>query len=319
MQRLAGWSAAVVAASLVAGCHHQATDRLSVRDVSSSAASEVPWVDKPAPTITPSPAPSPTAEYDVCTAQQLTATVPSIGAAGGSYYAETKVSDSSDRSCTLTGAPTRVDGVRADGTSITLADHPSGDSMLGPGPVNLQPGDHGYMTLSGADFCDAEQQGQHDYVTSLRITMNDGGVVPADLPERWDIVCGVDATGFGAHVPEPEETSPLDVLHATLDLPDTLPAGQTLDYSVTLTNTSDHGVALAPCPSYAETIVPTQPFHLPESKRYFLNCDAMPSIGAGDSVRFAMRVDLPDQTGVAKFLWQLQATDVAAGAAPEIR
>jgi Protein of unknown function (DUF4232) len=309
---------AVIAVAVVCGvtaCHHSDTARLVTRNVA-TAPGVVPWSDSPAPHVTPSPAPTPTAAYDDCTASQLSkASVDGSGPAAGTFYEDLRVTNTSDRPCTLTGGPAKVVGVRADGSQTTLDDAigPNDIALKGPGPVNMRPGEHAWLTLATADGCDAVIAGRHDRVASLVVVLRDGGKVDVNLPDPLDIVCGVSASEFGAAAPpSPDETSPLDVLRAELHVPDTVPPGEPLDFTVTLTNTSDHDVTLSPCPSYAEAVFPIQTAHEPSIERYCLNCDALKQIAAGSSVTLAMQIDVPDGAGLAKFWWMVQGTTLGA-------
>jgi hypothetical protein len=82
---------------------------------------------------------------------------------------------------------------------------------------------------------------------------------------------------------------------------------------VTLANPTGRAVALSPCPSYEEFIGLPGAQVSASASYYYLNCQAAPVIPADGSVTFAMRIQVPDGTGLAKFLWQLQATTVARG------
>ena len=69
-------------------------------------------------------------------------------------------------------------------------------------------------------------------------------------------------------------------------------AGSWLSYTVTLTNSSRHVFRFGrTCPAYTEGIGADQ------DQAFILNCHAVGSIGAGQSVRFAMRVRVPQHVG----------------------
>lgn len=312
---------ALIAAAIVCGataCQHSDTARLVTRDAAPTSG-VVPWSDSPAPQITPSPDPTPTAAYDECTATQLSkAAVDGAGPAAGTFYEQLRLTNTSDRPCTLTGGPAEVLGVRADGSQTTLDDTigPQDIALRGPGPVNMRPGEDASLTLATADGCDAVISGRHDRVASVVVVLRDGGRIDIDLPDPLDVVCGVIASEFGApDPPSPEEMSPLDVLRVQLHVPDTVPPGRPFDFTVTLTNPSDHDVTLSPCPSYAEGVFPTQTSHEPSVERYYLNCDALTRVAAGAGVTLAMRVDVPDGAGLAKFWWMVQGSTLGAGTA----
>jgi hypothetical protein len=65
-------------------------------------------------------------------------------------YQEVRLTNRSDRPCTLTGGPAAVTGARPAGGTTTLARAAVGDgfNLVGPGPANLRPGQAGWVTLS---------------------------------------------------------------------------------------------------------------------------------------------------------------------------
>ncbi len=280
----------------------------------------VPWVDRPALKYTPSPRPTPTAQFRDCTAADLAAKFGSGGAAAGTFYQRIALTDRSAEPCSLDGAPARVDGIRADGSQRTLAS--ASGSMgtapgLGPGAANLSPGDQAFVTVATSDACSAGQAGQTDRYASLVLVLDDRSEIDARPPSPINAVCGLDYFDFGIEQPaEPDQTSPLDALQASTDLPSELPAGKTVAYTVTLTNTSDRLVSLDPCPSYQQ-FIGLAPSVLEFSYDY-LNCDTVQHIKPGQSVRYEMRLDVPEKPQRAKFSWTLQATQVGVGGTPII-
>ncbi len=97
--------------------------------------------------------------------------------------------------------------------------------------------------------------------------------------------------------------------------------GSTLDYTVTLTNGSDHTIALDPCPTYQQALyVVTAPaVPRPEPEFFALNCDTVHAIAPGQSVRYAMRIQIPKvpaTTSPTKFVWLMpDGMGVGAGRA----
>jgi hypothetical protein len=85
--------------------------------------------------------------------------------------------------------------------------------------------------------------------------------------------------------------SPLAHLQIHVDAPAEVRAGETLRYTVTLTNPTPRDIPLSECPNYREMIL----FSPREAKGLFqLNCASLHgSIGAGTSVRFAMVLSVP--------------------------
>jgi len=149
-----------------------------------------------------------------------------------------------------------------------------------------------------------------------------GGRVRVAFPAALNLICGLEASRFGAPPPpSPASRSPLNVLTATAAVPATLIAGAMASYLVTLRNHSAAAVRLAPCPSYTEYLgVSSGPGNSGYVVRhYYLNCAAVRRIPARGSVTFAMRMPVPAPTGQAKFDWQLQGADVATALIVTIR
>ncbi len=238
-----GLAVLACAALLAAGCASAARPGL--------AAGAVPWVNRPAPSFTSSPQPSPAAAYPACRAWQLTGRPGRGGPAAGTMYQEVRLTNHSGLPCTLSGGPSAVTGVRADGSLVTLTSvaHGDGWNLVGPGPANLRPGRSGWVTLAYADGCPALISGGRAGYRTLLIALG-GGQVRVDFTAALNLICGLLVSDFGAPAaPPPGSASPLNVLVAIVRLPATLTAGTTASYSVTLHNTSGNRVAMSPCPS----------------------------------------------------------------------
>jgi len=286
-------------------------------------AGAVPWVNRPAPAYVPAPQPRPTAAYAPCRARQLAGRPGRGGPAAGTVHQEVRLTNRGDRPCTLSGGPAAVTGVAVTGGTTTLTRVALGDgfNLAGPGPANLQPGRSGWVTLSYADGCPKlTAGGKADYRTLFLVL--GGGRVRVAFPAALNLICGLEASRFGAPPPpSPASRSPLNVLTATAAVPATLIAGAMASYLVTLRNHSAAAVRLAPCPSYTEYLgVSSGPGNSGYVVRhYYLNCAAVRRIPARGSVTFAMRMPVPARTGQAKFDWQLQGTDVATALIVTIR
>jgi hypothetical protein len=281
----------------------------------------VPWVNRPAPAYVPPPQPRPTAAYPPCRARQLAGRAGGGGPAAGTVYQEAALTNRSGRPCTLSGGPAAVTGVRVTGGMTTLTRAAAGVSFVGPGPANLRPGHSGWVTLTYGDGCPALTSGGTALYRTLFLVV-DGERVRVEFPAALNLICGLDASRFGAPPPPPPGSrSPLNVLTATIAIPATLTAGVTASYTVTLRNPSRAAVRLAPCPSYIEYLgVFTGPGRqLSLERYYYLNCAAIRRITAHGSVTFAMRIPVPAQAGRAKFDWQLQDTNIATATVVTIR
>ena len=284
----------------------------------------VPWVNRPAPAYVPPPQPRLTAAYPPCQARQLAGTPGRGGPAAGTVYQEIRLTNRSDRSCTLSGGPAAVTGVQVSGVTTTLtrvAMLRDGYNLVGPGPANLRPGQSGWVTLAYGDGCPAlTSGGKADYRT-LFIWLS-GGRVRVAFPVAPNLVCGVWVSGFGVPPPAPpSSTSPLNALTATVAVPASVGAGGTASYTVTLRNIHARAVRLTPCPSYTEylgvSLAPGRAWHV--TRNFYLNCAAVGRIAPHASITFAMRMPVPDHAGPAKLLWQLQDTNVGVALTVTIR
>lgn len=92
-------------------------------------------------------------------------------------------------------------------------------------------------------------------------------------------------------------------LRVSFDVPDTLVAGKTVRYHVTIANISGALVRFDTCPAYDEGFTPAG------MVSYELNCAPIRMLEAGASATFAMEFALPPSpktpTGPEKFLWRL--------------
>lgn len=330
--KVAGIGLAAVAMLLVSACGSAVAHPNSGRAVAPQRppAGVVPWVDRPAPAYTPpppAPPPSPPpAMYVRCTAAELTGGLGVTGIGAGSVTRNLVLTNTSGRACTLAGGPSEITGVRGDGRQVRLVTR----AVLGIGldygllgPANLQPGQSAQVVLHTTDMCARAIEGHADNFIALKVGIGHTGEVRIGFPpgQPYDAVCGVSAYNFGVPLPPaPRHVSPLDVLTVTRTMPGRLTAGTTARYIVTLRNPTSRPVALRPCPSYAEFMVPfgTKGSWPPTIHRYYLNCQAVPTIPAGRSVTFAMRVPVPAISGrarLAKYGWFLQDTSVQTGGA----
>ncbi len=204
---------------------------------------------------------------------------------------------------------------------LTRVARGDGFNLVGPGPANLRPGQSGWVTLAYADGCPALNAGSKARYRTLFIAL-EGGRVRVEFPVPLNLICGLDASSFGAPLPPPPGSrSPLNVLTVTVAIPATLSAGGTASYAVTLRNNSGALLRLTPCPSYTEYLgVFSGPGrHLYQERHYYLNCAAIQRIAAHGSVTFAMRIPVPAEAGQAKFDWQLQDTNIATAVGVTIR
>lgn len=289
---------------------------------STTSTSVVPWLDEPAsppPPVSPPPTPTPPAPaYPACTAAQLTAKPGQGQGAAGNDITVIALYNVSASNCSLFGYPTSLVGVRADGSKVAL--HPGHRGMFSEfytWPADLKPGGIGNVGIMFTMACDAAQRPGANKLTSFTsaiLGMPGGGTVTARA--AFTTTCGVSVTTFGGPPPPPPMVeSPYPGLAAHADLPPTAVAGSTLDYTVTLTNTTDHDVALDPCPVYEQGIYGAgEPVSTP--RFYRLNCETVHAVPAHESVRYAMRIAVPNAPTrtVAKFVWQIEPPGAGPGA-----
>ena len=299
-------------ALLAVGCAPAVLAAHSAR--SADHVSAVPWVDRPAPAYVAPPPRRPIAAYASCRAGQLAGRPGRGGPAAGTVFQEVRLTNRSDQPCTLIGGPAAVTGILATGGTTTLASSAADmASLAGPAPVNLRPGQSGWVTLAYADGCQAlTSGGKADYRT-LFIALG-GGLVRVDFPAELNLVCGLEVSEFGAPQAAPQSSrSPLNALTATVSIPGAFSVGATASYSVTLRNRTGSPVRLTPCPSYTEFLgVPSGRSRSAYVVRhYYLNCATVRRIPARRSVTFAMRMPVPARAGQAKLDWQFQDADVA--------
>jgi hypothetical protein len=122
---------------------------------------------------------------------------------------------------------------------------------------------------------------------------------------RMAVQCGGELADFSARRTSTVATTPAAQLRARLTrVPGTVGPGDTLTYTVILTNPTSRRITLDQCPSYEEG-VKGQPSSV---RRYQLNCADAPPIGPHRSVTFAMQLPVPDHVGdgAAVLNWHLQ-------------
>lgn len=295
----------------------------------------VPWVSDPASPYTPPVPPPPTnpaAQYPACTAAQLSGHAGGMSMGMGSLSVFLVLTNTGTAPCTIADGPSTAVGILADGSQQVLgvtALQAGAFNLIGP-TVNLRPGQSADAIISGGDEPEMCPGSRSYRFSAVMVGVGPTGTVrvrfPGSRPSWTDIssltlyTCGSDTPyvlGFGIPAPTTAQPpSPLDVLQVSRSMPATVPSGGMADYTVTLTNSTGHAVALGPCPSYAEFMVlfghPGNPLKLSTSY-YYLNCQAAPQIPAHSSVTFDMEIHVPGGAGTAKYGWRLQGTALETG------
>jgi hypothetical protein len=108
----------------------------------------------------------------------------------------------------------------------------------------------------------------------------------------------------------------LPALRVTLsDVPDSLAAGATIRYEVTITNDSAAPISFETCPDYDEGFTD-------RLSSYKLNCAPVGTLEAGASATFAMEFTVPPgpkaPRGQQKFMWRLHGAYAGASAAKAV-
>ena len=277
----------------------------------------VPWVDRSAPAfVDPTPRPYPT-DARACRPTDLAVHVGEPGAAAGNTNLPVEFVNTSSSTCLLNGYPT-ISGVRSNGSLVPLQTR-QGSYFPDPGPVaNIGPREVAALNISSSD-CASADSGQQVSYSTLRISLPGGG--STDVPVgSFNTICGVSVSEFG--VPADEVPVPVpspSPLTARMSAPTTAAPGQDLEFTVTLTNPSSRDYLLDPCPAYTEFVgTGTATIWVATVRDYYLNCDGTPTIPAGRSVTFEMRLQLPaDQpNGMAKFGWDIQGGGGPSANAP---
>lgn len=288
----------------------------TVQPIATPASDVIPWIDKAA-TLPPTPVrPSPAVAYASCQVDQLQVTSPGGGAAAGNLSSPVVLRNKSTSSCSLSGYPTHVIGIRRDGQQTALA--PTHGTMFDTetaDPANLEPGQSATVILATGGSCDAAvvpTRSPNTQYAGVRLGLPGGGEVSA--PTTFDTVCGFGVTTYGVAPPAQTPANVYPGLTASADLPAHAVGGSTLHYVVTLTNTTAEPITFNGCPAYSEGAY----LNGASGRVLELNCEPANPIGPGQSRRFAMELVLPDGVGPAKFSWYLPQTDATTGGMIEL-
>jgi hypothetical protein len=223
------------------------------------------------------------------------------GAGGRTLLFVTLAKESPGR-CTLAGYPT-IRGTEAGGSRVELpVEHDAAAPWQdGETPATIGPEETTLLTITTGLACAAgagEAPLPYRSWTDVDLVLVDDTRLPLERDLRT--VCDPRVTRFyrqGGYPSEPPSRWP--GLQARLVLPDSVHAGQTVDYVVELSNITVDRVDLRPCGGYRQEVqvvgagMAAEPVEggLSELR---LNCDADPTLAPGEVRRFAMRLVLPD-------------------------
>jgi hypothetical protein len=289
----------------------------------SSGVGIVPWSSEtPAPPSLPTATPIPDAA--ACQADELAAGDGGWGGATGSLLGGFLVWNPGGSPCLLQGVPV-VAIVDAAGRPLkvspaTAEGPPAREIVLGSrqsAPVLNQEPPQGLAseTFQWFNWCTAAPMGP----LSLAVMLPESGVLRLPIvfnggdtsAPRCDDPAAPSTMTVSPfeETPGPTPTEPPAVpaegLHLALEVPDEARAGEALDYVAALTNPTASAIPLSPCPAYRESLV-TPSGQL--TVDYVLDCLAVPSVGPGETKRFAMVLEIPPSqlpTADAALVWEL--------------
>ncbi|MBV1851791.1 DUF4232 domain-containing protein [Catellatospora tritici] len=228
-----------------------------------------------------------------CTAADLPATA-ALAAEDGTTATELHhidVRNAGASRCSLGGVPVLLSAGR---TVPTVIDPPE---VTGGGPqerpATIDPGESARFILGSSVSCGGGD-GRSYRDISVRLADRDLRIPGLTLTSS----CPIHVTGVFRILRDQPAHPHFNHLTARVTAPARVKAGANLDYTVTLTNPGRTDVVLDPCPAYQETLSEVLEI-------YLLNC-APGTIPAGGSIRFAMRLTIPENTPAQR--WQLRWT-----------
>jgi hypothetical protein len=238
-------------------------------------------------------------------------------------YQHVTVTNTGTTGCSLSGAPSDLVGIHPDGSSVALnAGHVSAGAVGLRAPAELAPGHSAQFALTSSDVCPAATGNPNAGVFhQFSFQIGNGSPVTVNAPENGEVAlpCAIGVSDYGTPAkqpPSPVEADPLHVLTVTTSMPDTVTAGSTVRYHVTLTNPTAHPVRLDPCPVYTEFLTPALSNPRLVQASFQLNCaGAGGTVPAHGSVVFDMQVPAPTTAGAAKFGWMIPAAGLDTGRA----
>jgi len=239
--------------------------------------------------------------------------------AGGHIISSIGITNHGKAVCSLIGFP-GISLITSQGSAVRLPEQQTSGGWAAPSPAQLailppnQAAPVSHTSVDGANFnyewyyCD----GTTPPVTAADITLPGvagvrrvtfGGV---DTGSRCDTPAQGRMLLIGAIQGPNAETIAVTppALRVTLQgVPDTLVAGRTLRYTVTITNDSGAALSFDTCPDYDEGFTPDG------LVSYQLNCAPVGRLEAGAGATFAMEFTVRPwpkaPTGPQKFLWRL--------------
>lgn len=182
----------------------------------------------------------------------------------------------------------------------------SGGTVLASGGESLAIGRTGVQPIAASQVVLVPVRACGPPGASLRLRFSDGESTNTPLPAGLACTDGNSASVGVTHQRSAAGGS-LGSLVQAISAPTSVPAGQTLSFRVTLTNSTDSAVPLSPCPSFAVALEDV--LSLPDPKAVSssgqLNCAASPaSVAAHASITYDMQLDTAaTPTGPRRLVW----------------
>ncbi|MBV1851789.1 DUF4232 domain-containing protein [Catellatospora tritici] len=263
----------------------------------------VPWLDEPTdlPTVGPAPV-RPTARP--CTGADLSATAElrwQDGAGGMTLYS-VGIRNAGRGRCSLGGYPVLLSAGRT--VPVQLGDGRLGNLDDQERPATLDPGEQAAFMLGTSVQCGTGGDGRTYRDISLQLLGRKLPLPDVTLSGTCPVSVGELHRDRAEVAPPPQRYA---VLTARIDAPAQVAPDTDLDYTVTLTNPGTAPLALDPCPVYRQMLWKA-------GGVYRLNCGPE-VIPAGGSVRFAMRLHIPDFVPAEQFELEWAITE-ASGVGP---
>ena len=292
---------AVVATVNLGGGPSAVEPVLNPTPTASAMAADVPWADLVmGPFVSGEVSPTSSVSAPNCRADDLSLRLAGAGSGmtGGQF--QELVDVSTTRTCYLSADVQHVSAV-VQGRRVALPTTGSYGILSAGQPGVISPNHPGGLWISFNTECEFQSPPpvtlRH---TDFRITLlgrafdiAPGGDVAPVRPEPGVLVfCSteISVSRAGARPVDPVYLhQPESDLVASLQVPESVEAGSTLRYVVTLSNPTDHDVALSPCPSFVEVLA--------TKEDHRLNCAAAHPVAAHGEESFAM--ELPIAPGAA--------------------
>jgi Protein of unknown function (DUF4232) len=260
----------------------------------------IPWLNQPVALPSAGTAAASAAHDQACTSADLAVKQVRRGIVEYGTYAYTySATNVSTQACYISGYP----AIQMAGKTI-----PHGFNGLGVTTGALAPGASASFAVvqTPAAACVGTSTASQRQAKTEVLRMSFGAGHAAVAAKTSSILVNdcvtTTVTPVGLAPGAPTVPDPLAALTVKLNSPASAKAGQTIRFTVTLTNPTSHEVRFSGCPSYEIGISSTRAW----VRAYRLNC-AQPAIRAHESASYEMQYTVPASTpaGTAKIGWFL--------------